>query len=95
MPDPLYTVIFRASDGRIFTFQGGGEDALVALCNCAQRYLSSANVTAEFAGSEVKNLPGINRDHLTITPMNDLRNVWHFYGAIGDDMISGEVVLTA
>lgn len=96
MPPLLYTIFVREPDGSQVTYQVEGNDEADCLRLWAKRYRPHAtDLSVEFAGSEMGNLPSPAHRILTVTPKEGLQNVWYFYGALDDALITGDIVATA
>ena len=92
----LYTVTTSEAGGATFTCQVEQPDERQALLHAIERLRppTLSSVQIEPIGGEVRDLPVPAHNLLRVTPMNGLTNVWYFYGAVGDDMITGHIVAT-
>jgi hypothetical protein len=92
----LYTVIMRGRGGETFTSQVLRPDESEALLHAVGLWRPSGPVVCvELVGADVQDLPALASDLLRVTPMNGLKNVWYFYGALHEEMIDGQIVATA
>ena len=92
----LYTITTQKDDGANFTYQIEGPDERETLRLWAELNVPNAGaVRVQLVGQEVRDLPVPAHGVLTVTPMEGLRNVWYFYGALDNEMIDGLIVATA